>query len=269
MEDGAHLRDAPQKPKFLTKGKNMHKIRVIFLPGLIIFLLFLLGASSPPRRTVYNGTPANYLGLLAILQPGDTLSLAAGTYPDGLPINNMNGTAGNPIIITGPASGPRAIFTGRNCCNTVSIRDSSYIEIYNLELDGLGQAGDGVKAEGDATWAHHITLENLYIHDHDADQQIVGINTKCPAWDWVIRRNVIDTAGTGIYLGNSDGSAPFVRGLIEGNLIADTIGYNMQIKHQNPRPTGIGMPTGDNETIIRHNVFSKANNASSGGQCPA
>jgi hypothetical protein len=38
----------------------------------------------------------------------------------------------------------------------------------------------------------------------------------------------------------------------------------MQIKHQNPRPTGIGLPTGDNTTIIRHNVFSKANNGSTG-----
>ena len=243
----------------------MLKIRVILLPGYFIFLLFLLGASGAPKRTVYNGTPANYLSLLAILQPGDTLSLAAGAYPDGLPIHDMNGTAGNPIIITGPASGPRAVFTGRDCCNTVSIEDSSYIEIYNLELDGQGRAGDGVKAESTANSAHHITLENLYIHGHDADQQIVGINTKCPAWDWIIRRNIIDTAGTGIYLGDSNGSAPFVRGLIEGNLIVDTVGYNMQIKHQNPRLPVSGMPTGDNETIIRHNVFSKANNAASGG----
>ena len=41
----------------------------------------------------------------------------------------------------------------------------------------------------------------------------------------------------------------------------DTIGYNMQIKHQNPRPTNIGMPTGPSKTIIRHNVFSKADNS--------
>jgi hypothetical protein len=40
-----------------------------------------------------------------------------------------------------------------------------------------------------------------------------------PTWGRIIRRNVIDGAGTGIYLGNSDGSAPFVAGIIENNLI--------------------------------------------------
>ncbi|MEP7247240.1 MAG: hypothetical protein ABI885_26645, partial [Gammaproteobacteria bacterium] len=37
----------------------------------------------------------------------------------------------------------------------------------------------------------------------------------------------------------------------------DTIGYNMEIKHQLARPTGVGLPTGKSATIIRHNVFSK------------
>jgi hypothetical protein len=98
--------------------------------------------------------------------------------------------------------------------------------------------------------------EKLEIHDHGADQQIVGISTKCPAWNWVIRRNSIGGAGPGQYLGNSDGSAEFVNGLIERNLVRDSIGYAMQIKHQNVRTTGIGEPA-SNTTIIRHNVFSK------------
>ena len=80
-------------------------------------------------------------------------------------------------------------------------------------------------------------------------------------WDWVIRNNIIRNAGTGMYLGNSPGNNPFVRGIIEYNLFEDTIGYNMQIKHQNPRPTNIGMPTGLSKTIIRHNVFSKSGNS--------
>jgi hypothetical protein len=64
-------------------------------------------------------------------------------------------------------------------------------------------------------------------------------------------------AGTGMYLGDSDGSAPFVGGLIERNLIVDTIGYNLQIKHQAPRPDLPGIPEGRSMTIIRHNVFAK------------
>lgn len=219
--------------------------------------------------TVYYGDPANYLSLLNILAAGDTLLLAPGTYSDGLPIYNMNGTAENPIVIAGPPDGPQALFVADPCIctNTIGIQDASYIEIHNLELDGRGLPNvDAVKAEGsqENNWAHHITLQNLTIHDHDANQQTVGISTKIPAWDWVIRGNIIDSVGTGIYLGNSDGGAPFMRGLIEGNLIVDTIGYNMQIKHQNARPILPGMPVGDSMTIIRHNVFSKAANAASG-----
>jgi hypothetical protein len=208
-------------------------------------------------------TPADYLSLIPTLGPGDLLQLEAGTYPSGLPLWNLNGSENSCIIIEGPSQGPAAVLTGRDCCNTISIGDSSYLVVRNLELDGQSRWGDGVKAEGNASWAHHITLEGLYIHGHGLDQQIVGINTKCPAWSWVIRNNVIEGAGTGMYLGNSDGEDEFVRGLIEHNLIVDTLGYNLQIKHQNGRATGLGAPA-EAVTIIRHNVLSKANNASAG-----
>ncbi len=219
--------------------------------------------ATVPERTV-QGDPATYLGLLGDLQPGDLLVLEPGTYPDGLPLTDLSGEPDRCIVIEGPETGAPAIFTGRDCCNTVSLRDSSFLVIRNLELDGEGRAGDGVKAEADSTAAHHITLENLIIRGHGADQQIVGINTKSPAWNWVIRRNVIEAAGTGIYLGDSDGGQEFVAGQIEHNLIVDTLGYNLQIKHQNGRDVGLGIPASA-VTIIRHNVFSKAENAAMGG----
>ena len=125
---------------------------------------------------------------------------------------------------------------------------------------------DAVKAEGAARFAHHITLEGLRILRHGANQGVVGISTKCPAWGWIIRRNVIERAGTGMYLGDSDGTAPFFDGLIEHNLIFDTIGYNLQIKHQRARavnPDDLSTPL---TTIIRHNVFSKYGNGATGHQ---
>jgi hypothetical protein len=219
---------------------------------------------NPPLRTI-PANPSNYRALLSTLQPGDRLLLAAGTYTQGLPFQNVHGTPGNCIAVEGPESGARAVFTARSCCNTISLRDSSYLALRHLDVDGSAAPEvDGVKAEGDASFAHHITLDDLVIHDHDADQQIVGISTKCPAWNWVIRRTVVRGAGTGVYLGNSDGSAEFVNGLVEHNLIHDTIGYNMQIKHQNARPsTGLGAPA-SGTTIVRHNVFSKASGGSTG-----
>ncbi len=180
--------------------------------------------------------PETYLAAVRSLQPGDELRLAPGQYLQGLPIQFINGTADTPIVITGPASGAVAKFPARDGHNTVSLRDASYIVVRNLMLDGQGLPVDAVKAEGDAHWAHHITLENLTIVGHGANEQIVGISTKCPAWNWVVRRNVIEGAGTGMYFGNSDGSAPFVAGLIEYNLVTDTLGYNLQIKHQLARP---------------------------------
>jgi hypothetical protein len=174
-----------------------------------------------------------------------------------LPIAYLNGSPEAPIVITGPVKGAPAVFPARRGHNTVSIVNSSYVTIRHLTLDGQSLPVDGVKAEGYSDWAHHIVLEDLVIKGHGHDQQTVGISTKCPAWEWVLRRNVITGAGTGIYLGDSDGTAPFFAGLIEYNLVVDTLGYNLQIKHQNGRILQ-ERPV----TIIRHNVFSKAHNAS-------
>ena len=68
-----------------------------------------------------------------------------------------------------------------------------------------------------------------------------------------------------MYLGNSDGRQPFIAGLIEHNLVRDTIGYNVQIKHQLPWPGDkVDLPQGRTATIIRHNVFGKGRNSSTG-----
>ena len=184
----------------------------------------------------------------------------------GLPFRDVHGTADEPIVVRGPRDGPRARFTIRACCNTVSFRNSSYIEIYNLELDGsgmteLGVSIDAVKAESqlETDTVHHILLENLFIHDHDYRQSTICISTKVIAWGWIIRNNVLTDCGTGMYLGNSDGRFAFFDSVIEGNYVTNTIGYNAQIKHQQPRPTLPQLPTGAHTTIIRYNVFSKAN----------
>jgi hypothetical protein len=250
------------------------------LPSGILFLaLFVLVLISAPKErssrhtqvsrasfAVY-GNPTNYLVLLRNLHAGETLFLAPGVYQEtengsGLPIFHLKGSAGKPIVITGPDTGPRPVFYASATRNTVRIADASYVTVRNLDLDGRNLDVDGVKAEG---VSDHITLENLCIKNHGNNQQTVGISTKAPAWDWVIRRNIILGAGTGIYLGDSDGTKPFIHGLIEYNLIRDTLGYNIEIKHQLPRPAVSGMPNTAGATIIRHNVFSKAERGSMGG----
>lgn len=217
-------------------------------------VVLLIAATAPAGAREFPANPKNYLKLLRQLAAGDSLLLAAGRYEKGLPIKGLVGESGKPIVIAGPVAGERAVFSAQRGSNTVSLADSAFVEIRNLELDGQGLPVDGVKAEGRAQWVHDITLENLLIHGYDNDLQTVAISTKCPTWNWVIRDSIIRQAGTGIYLGNSDGSAPFINGVIEHNVISETLGYNMEIKHQKERPA---VDLARAVTIIRHNVFSK------------
>jgi hypothetical protein len=224
------------------------------------------------KARIIKATPANFEAKVPYLLPGDRLQLAAGTYTNPLTINGLNGTASRPIVIMG--AGNSTIFNGNACCNTISLRKSSYIVIKNMKLDGLNINGpDGIKAEGNfasnPNWTHHITIDNLTIVNYANNQQQVGISTKCPSSNWIIKNNVIDGAGTGLYLGNSDGTQPFVNGLIENNFIQNTIGYNIEVKHQinGQRDLAEGVEAGTNrsgKTILRNNVFSKAKNSSTG-----
>jgi len=178
---------------------------------------------------------------------GDTLVLAPGPYdnpdaPPGLPIFDLHGTAAAPITITGPETGPRPLFVGRATHNTLRIANASHIVVRNLDIDGRNLGGDGVNGQGPS---HHITLENLGIRGIGPVQGVVGISTnRAPAWYWTIRGCAIVGAGTGMYLGNSDGRNPFVAGIIERNLVRDTLGYNVQIKHQVAWPELPGLPRG-------------------------
>lgn len=222
--------------------------------------LILAAAMCGPSLAVdYRAGPESYRQFLTRLQAGDRLQLEAGDYLQGLPLHHLEGRAGQPIVVEGPAHGAKARFIARPGANTVSLVDVSHLVIRNLELDGRNLLVDGVKAEGHARFAHYVTLENLHIHDHAASQQNVGISSKCPALGWVIRGNRIERVGTGLYLGNSNGQAPFVGGVIEANQVADTLGYNLQIKHQASRPDDLPEAGVRHDTVIRHNFFSKNN----------
>jgi hypothetical protein len=82
--------------------------------------------------------PSNVQPRLALVKPGDTLHLAAGSYA-GLALSNLNGTASQWIIVTGPDTDPpTAIVQGPSdgCCDVVEITDSSYLAIEDLQIDG-------------------------------------------------------------------------------------------------------------------------------------
>ncbi|HEX8363636.1 MAG TPA: pre-peptidase C-terminal domain-containing protein, partial [Longimicrobium sp.] len=219
---------------------------------------------AAPLRTI-QATPSNYRSLIPGLLPGDRLLLAAGTYTQGLNLWDKNGEPGKCIVVEGPASGAPALFTGSDARNTVSFKNSSYIAVRNLTLDGEGKAGDGVKAEATGTYAHHILIEGVTFRNFNQSFLTVGISTKSPAWNWVVRYNTITSTGTGMYFGNSDGTGETANFLVEHNLVQNTLDYNVQFKHQHSRNTSIGMPS-SGTTIIRYNTFSKAASPAGGEQ---
>ena len=220
-------------------------------------------AATTPSRVI-EADPSDYRSLVRELEPGDHLRLAAGDYPRPLDLRGLRGTAERPIVVSGPAEGAPAVLWGRRGANTVRLRDTAHVAVRHLTLDGGRHNIAGVVLDRGANYAHDITLEHLTIRNYDGSQGNSGITTRAPAWNWTVRNNEIRRVGTGIYFGRPDGTAPFIGGLIENNVVAETVGYAMQIKHQNIRHRLPGMPVEPRQTIIRHNVFSKATGGSGG-----
>lgn len=241
------------------------------MPTYALAGLLLACLAGPAPAADYHAGPEDYRPYLSRLAPGDRLLLRAGDYGRGLPLRDLEGRADAPIVIEGPRDGPRARFLARPGANTVSLANVRHVVLRHLELDGRNLPVDAVKAEGHARHAHHVTLENLHIHDHAASQQSVGISSKCPAFGWVVRGNRIERVGTGMYFGDSDGSDPFVAGLIEHNHVSDTLGYSLQIKHQKSRPADMPEAEARHDTVIRRNFFAKESQAPvpPGGQANA
>lgn len=228
-----------------------------------VVALFGYAVATAASAATYLADPHTYTVLARDLRPGDVLRLAPGVYRHGLNVHGLSGSAAQPIRIEAADLSLRPVFLAQPGRNTVSIVDAMHVQIRGLHLEGRNVPVDAVKAEGHARFAHFITLENLRITGHAFSQQNVGISTKCPATGWVVRGNEIVGAGTGMYFGNSDGSAPFWGGLIERNVVRDTLGYSVQVKHQLSRP-GLDGDEGPATTVIRENVFDKSRGGSAG-----
>jgi ABC-type glutathione transport system ATPase component len=218
------------------------------------------GRARLPRHgaaAVYEATPDNTpnAGRCA----GDSLS-SPPDYRDGLPAGLPANRPGRSPSLTGAA----AATSSRGGANTISIVDSRHLVIRHLVLEGSNLPVDAVKAEKQSRSAHHITLENMVIRGHgpvsrpsDLDQ-VSGVELD-------LRGNTIIGAGTGMYLGDSDGSAPFVAGLIERNLVVDATA-RLRSASEFPRRDS-GMKRGRARRSA--NVFAKADSvtASAAPQC--
>ena len=233
----------------------------------VILCMALIAVAGRASADTVAANPGNYESLIASLRPGDTLALAAGTY-DELLLRDVQGMPSSWITVTGPASGSPAIIRAVSSNNnTVQLYNCRYLALKNLTVDVRGLYVDALNAKDSIS--HDILIENCVLQGFPSDdQQIVGISTKATVWNWTIRHNKILQAGTGLYLGNSDGSCPFIAGIIEGNVVENPLGYCMEIKVQNSYSLVPGMPSGPNRTIVRQNVFLKDARPSPDGDRP-
>ena len=107
------------------------------------WLCLLAGAAA---ATDYRADAHDYRDYLHRLQPGDRLLLAPGDYTQGLPLRNLSGHAGQPIVIEAAEASEPPRFLARPHANTVSLVDVRHLVLRQLELDGRDQPVDAVKA---------------------------------------------------------------------------------------------------------------------------
>jgi hypothetical protein len=116
MELGTVLQVDRGKMSF-RKSQTYYPFAV--LAYIICLLTQIILSVNTAEAKRYSGNSDNYSTIIKRLDPADKLNLAAGIYIRMLPIHNLNGKKGKPIVITGPGKSPHATFLGRIKRNTI------------------------------------------------------------------------------------------------------------------------------------------------------
>lgn len=182
------------------------------------------------------------------LNPGDTLTVHAGTYVDSGRISiAVKGTQNSPVTIQAAAGEQRPLITrdaGDAAQNTINIEGAEFLTISGLEISSNG--GDGINMSGNPSY---ITIEDLIIHDIS-----VGINFRSSMHHITVRRNQIfstNDTGEGMYVGCNNATCAVSESLIENNWIYNTLAAT--------QGDGIEIKKGSHSNIIRDNVIYDTN----------
>ena len=190
--------------------------------------------SSPCAQT----SPCRQIShALTIVQPGDTIFVADGTY-NAFTVDSLNGTAANPITIQALAQNAQVLPVS-GVRDTIFVTFSSYIVIDGLRSFNANRAAvridnspnvtvqNGVYGNN-AEWgiftdfSDHLLIRNNECYGSVAQHGIYVSNSG----DWpIVRANWLhDNAGAGVQL-NADASQGG-DGIITGALLEDNIIYN-------------------------------------------
>ena len=136
---------------------------------LFSFIMICLAAASLRAQTLHVGAGQPYATLSAAAadaQPGDTILIHGGTYPGGVYIENLQGTADAWTHIRA-AEGDTVIFRGGT--NAWQFTDAAYVHIYGIIF--REQTGNGVNFDDGGTYdtpAHHLIFETCEFRDISA-----------------------------------------------------------------------------------------------------
>jgi hypothetical protein len=154
----------------------------------------LLAIAHPAWSTDYAvSTAAALTDALAKAQPGDTITLAAGTYRGSFAATR-SGAPGQPITLSGPAG---AILTNSGY--------GFHLQANYWKLTGftVAHASKGIVLDG----ANHNLLDSLTVHDIDGE----GIHFRTFSSDNVLQRSKVYNTGLatpgfgeGIYVGSAN-----------------------------------------------------------------
>lgn len=178
-------------------------------------------------------------------QPGTSILLAAGEYPGGLYLENLQGEAGRPIVIA--AADPENPPVIRGGTEGLHLTDPAYVELHHLVITGAAVNGLNIDDGGSYdTPAHHLVLKGLRVADIGAQGNHDGIKLS-GVDDFRVEGCTIERWGTGG--GSAIDMVGCHRGVIEGNLFrhTDTTGS-----------TGVQAKGGTRQVLVRRNRFENA-----------
>ncbi len=100
------------------------------------------------------------------LGPGDALLFNTDCVFDGsLVFDRVSGSAADPIIVGKYGDGERAVFVRTGVGTVLTIRDSAYIKVSDLEISAHEDGCRGVSVRSVKADTHDLSFDNLYIHD--------------------------------------------------------------------------------------------------------
>lgn len=238
--DGAHglarvaVASAHRPPDGRVQGPATKRFH---LPALVL----VLGSAGAAAADIEVGPADDWRGAIAALQPGDTLSMRAGTYPlSAFFVINRVGTAAQPITIRAvPGARPSIVQSGTQ--NVINIQSASHLVLQGLEISG--GAADGVRV----TSGSDITLRDLLIRD------VPGTGVSANVTGSTVTRLTIESveirrAARGIDLGCNSDACRAVGAVVRRNWIHETLDPTPALAYS------IRIQTGSQGALVEDNV---------------